>query len=71
MDERERTRRERERRADEAFFDGLLIGRYVWQERSDAPQSPREPDPWIDSDEEMVEDDAGFADDLDMMDEWD
>ena len=72
MDERERKRRkERERRADEAFFDGLLLGHYFWRERNESEAlRGRRFDSWDDGLEDVNHDDE-FGDELDMMDDWD
>ena len=59
-------RRERERRADEAFYDGLLLGHYFWQERTDRHSVvEREPDTWND------DEDFDDFDDIHDMDGWD
>ena len=71
MQKRDRKRRERERRADEAFYDGLLLGHYWRETRSDVSHD-RE-DHWGGEypDDDFADEDDDFADeDLDM-DDWD
>lgn len=67
-DERRRRRRARERRADEAFFDGLLLGTY-WRE-SQAGQRNEAVDQWLqdEADSDVWDDMDDFGDDMDFFD---
>ena len=74
---RQLRRRAQERRADEAFYDGLLLGHYFWQERTDR-QHVVEHDrdtvghnPDAGDDDEDVADDDFTDDDFGDMDGWD
>ena len=66
MTRRDRKRWDQERRADEAFYDGLLLGHY-WRQQQTHAGKEHEGEPWYDG-EDFEDDLAG--DDLDMMDDW-